>query len=391
MKIVVCGPPHSGKSVFVGSLRRYLPSESLRYIPANGDGEGDWSNNPNTIEVQSVRRKGSNDEKYMEEWKDEIVKATQSIVLVDIGGKLQDDKRRFFNACDSFIVISNDSGIRETWQTYGESLNCRCIASIDSRLEGEESISIDERGVIKGTIVGLERGKIFLQSELIRAIANKIISESGYRNVNHDEPGVWDFNKIADQLGYKTNPHDVNGTTVFYQDYNPDKAAGLRDYLEYLYQNETDRSCIKIFNSRANWVSSLAICFLSSIGVDIKYFDSRIGYIDIRRPSINDTEFDFITFSTDSKDNHTYLKAELKLNYKLTLDDYAHIELPNVCSDYPLLISGRLPNWLAASMCVAYMAIVPAIYLLQPGNGYICVWTRDNKIKLGDIIVESQY
>ena len=102
MKTIVCGPPHSGKSVFISNLVRLMPSEAFQRINANGDGEGTWSNNPNQAEVQSVRIKGTNTEKDFLFWRGLIESAVQQIVLVDIGGKLQEDKAPLFDVCDSF-------------------------------------------------------------------------------------------------------------------------------------------------------------------------------------------------------------------------------------------------------------------------------------------------
>ena len=58
MKIVFCGPPHSGKSVFINNLKENLPTDDCTIIRACPDGEGDWSNNKNQDEASRVRRKG---------------------------------------------------------------------------------------------------------------------------------------------------------------------------------------------------------------------------------------------------------------------------------------------------------------------------------------------
>ena len=59
MKTIICGPPHSGKSVFISNLVKLLPSGHYIRINANGDGEGTWSNNPNQEDVMKTRVKGS--------------------------------------------------------------------------------------------------------------------------------------------------------------------------------------------------------------------------------------------------------------------------------------------------------------------------------------------
>ena len=47
MKIIVCGPPHSGKTVFIANLIDKMPTDAYTVIRACPDGEGTWSNNKN--------------------------------------------------------------------------------------------------------------------------------------------------------------------------------------------------------------------------------------------------------------------------------------------------------------------------------------------------------
>ena len=51
MKIVFCGPPHSGKSVFIANLIDKMPTDAYTIIRACPDGEGTWSNNKNQNET----------------------------------------------------------------------------------------------------------------------------------------------------------------------------------------------------------------------------------------------------------------------------------------------------------------------------------------------------
>ena len=143
MKTIICGPPHSGKSVFISNLVRLMPSEAFQRINANGDGEGTWSNNPNQTEVRSVRIKGTNTEKDFQFWKSLIESAVQQIVLVDIGGKLQEDKAPLFEACDSFIVVSSSEDMSK-WIRFGESHGCKCIGTVLSIIDKceEEILSL---------------------------------------------------------------------------------------------------------------------------------------------------------------------------------------------------------------------------------------------------------
>ena len=108
MKTIIGGPPHSGKSVLISNLIRLMPSDSFLRINANGDGEGTWSNNPDQDEVMGVRVKTGNTPSDFATWERRILNANRDIVLIDVGGRIQDDKIRLFKAADSFITaVSN--------------------------------------------------------------------------------------------------------------------------------------------------------------------------------------------------------------------------------------------------------------------------------------------
>ena len=57
MRVVLCGPPHSGKSVLISNIINKLPSNSYEVVRATPDGEGIWSNNENQKETSLVRKK----------------------------------------------------------------------------------------------------------------------------------------------------------------------------------------------------------------------------------------------------------------------------------------------------------------------------------------------
>lgn len=85
MKIVFCGPPHSGKSVFIANLIDKLPSDGYTIIRACPDGEGTWSNNKNQNETTNVRKKGKFTKSFIEDSCKAIDNQSNKIVLVDVG------------------------------------------------------------------------------------------------------------------------------------------------------------------------------------------------------------------------------------------------------------------------------------------------------------------
>ena len=85
MKIIFCGPPHSGKSVLIDCLRKLLPSDGLFIDRIHLDGEGAWSNYPNQDMIQTVRKKQDYDIDFINQKCLELRKYDSfPIVLVDI-------------------------------------------------------------------------------------------------------------------------------------------------------------------------------------------------------------------------------------------------------------------------------------------------------------------
>lgn len=85
MKIVFCGPPHSGKSVFIANLIDKMPTDAYTIIRACPDGEGTWSNNKNQNETTNVRKKGKFTKSFIEDACKAIDNQSNKIVLVDVG------------------------------------------------------------------------------------------------------------------------------------------------------------------------------------------------------------------------------------------------------------------------------------------------------------------
>ena len=184
MKIILCGPPHSGKSVFLCNLIVRTPNDLRATIRACPDGEGTWSNNPNQKETSNVRIKGEFTRYFVESCCKEIDRQTNKIVFVDVGGKRTIVNEQIFKHCDAFIVISNNKDEAKEWLKFGRSLGLECIGCLESSLEGKEKVvEIEpyekEKTYLKGRIVGLERGKILEDSIVLDKFALMIMQKCG--------------------------------------------------------------------------------------------------------------------------------------------------------------------------------------------------------------------
>lgn len=383
MKTIICGPPHSGKSVFLSNLVRLMPTDSFQRIMANGDGEGTWSNNPDQVDVKNVRTKSGNTPEEFSNWKKRIIKATQDIVLIDIGGRLQDDKIPLFEASDSFIVVSNNEDDIVSWINFGESHGCRCIGTILSFVDGfhHDEICATEP-FFKGKIAGLERGHQIIGSKVLRGIADTIVCESNYRTPKAPKEGCLDFFDIGKKLGFAKTWIAHNGVEVNNIFFDIHKARVLYDYLVDTYQKN---ACYKLFGAKVNWVACIAAICLGNKALDnLEFYDEWTdSYISPHILSLidnpNNKDLDIKVISQEDG---------IRLNFKnkcvdLDVNEFKNYHLPVIDESKPLLISGRFPNWFTVSVLNSYKN--PVKYLHVPGIGFYCV-ESDNLNDLGSII-----
>ena len=121
---------------------------------------------------------------------------------------------------------------------------------------------------------------------------------------------------------------------------------------------------------------------LTEMGIEVATYNQRNGNMTpIRRLK----EEDEISFSSEAPILYTklesresvFLDIDIMGDGILTDEEYAQIKMPVIDDEKALYVSGKLPNWLMASICVSSGA--REIYVFEPGNGYTCVKSDDEK------------
>jgi len=376
-KTIFCGPPHSGKSVFIANLIRYLPYDSYVRINANGDGEGTWSNNSDQDEVMRTRHKTGNTPADFARWTKRIRQVRSDIVLIDVGGRILEDKVPMFEAADCFVIISSDVSMVEAWRDFGESHGCRCLAIIESCLEGEEEICLDD-GIIRARMSGLERGVCINDSKVLRAVAERLIEISGYR---HEE--VLDFYSIGKFLGCSTSWTTTKGETVECIHFPLEKAGQIQEYLSTLWHNSYS---YKIMNLKVNWVGVIAAqCLCRGSLSNISFYDEWTDrYLRPCKLRVSNECTQGLDFSIEETDRSVFLKVGNPID-EINTDNFHQYILPEINEEKPLFLSGRFPVWFTVSILGSYSSSEQ--YFHQPGNHYICVKASDST-QLGKVVNE---
>lgn len=268
-RVVICGPPHSGKSVFLANLQSRLPVEHHMLIFGAPDGEWHWSNQADQGLVKELRHKGQ----FSSEWCGGIIGAIQSaqqrLVLVDTGGKRLPPNDEIFSSCDGFIVISSSPEEMVEWRKYGEAQGCQCMAELDSVLQGTSELYPDRGdGIIRGRISGLERGQT-VESPVLNAIASRLCQVIKVNAEMTEAEFVANINgaKLVDYLGITDRSDPYLGVRPWHT------ASALR-LTAVARQPET----VRIWNIRASF---LTCAFASALPGKVELFGVSEGYVQL--------------------------------------------------------------------------------------------------------------
>jgi len=341
-RVVVCGPPHSGKSVFLANLQRLLPSEHYMLIFGAPDGEWHWSNEADQGLVQNLREK----KKFSKDWCGEIVTAIQSaeqrLVLVDTGGKRLPPNDEIFSSCDAFIIISSLPEEVIEWKKYGESYGCQCLAELDSVLHGASELYTD-RGddIIRGRIAGLERGQT-VESPVLDVIANRLrgVIEANAEMTEAELLANINGAKLVDHLGI-TDPSDP------YLGVRPWHTMPALRLTAAARRLET----VRIWNVRASFLSC---AFAAALPGKVELFGVSEGYV--RLPEVtpaDDGAGDGLEWETTELAEYTLV--EYRKRGFFTREMLASAVPPTVNSRKGVVLStDGPPVWLDATIVRSY-------------------------------------
>lgn len=165
--VVIGGPPHSGKSVFIQALRKKLNeidstsfTQNVFIIRACPDGEGDWFGDIPADQGKTIRFPGVFTDDFAIQVASDIENTalTKNIVIVDVGGKLDQKNNLIFSKCNSGIVVSNNKTDISKWVGAFELTELKTLATIHSVLDGETKVL--SLSPLEVQISNLDRNKI---------------------------------------------------------------------------------------------------------------------------------------------------------------------------------------------------------------------------------------
>lgn len=186
IKVVLCGPPQSGKSCLREGLKQAIGSIAGAPYPyvitACPDGEGAWFSEAARRDPELARRlKDEYKAKFTLEFAQKaagwVRSANLPINIIDVGGKMTDENRLIMREATHAVILAGDKGKDEVskWEEFCRNLNLCIIANLYSDYEGSEDKIENEYPILSGSVHQLKRGEDVSSRPMIQALARLLV------------------------------------------------------------------------------------------------------------------------------------------------------------------------------------------------------------------------
>lgn len=366
MVVIVCGPAHSGKSVFFVALKKELPREGTHLFRACPDGEGTWSQLSDEHVAQELRHKG----KFTPEFVAWVVESIRNLkqwiplVLVDVGCIRSQQNETIFRECDAFAVLCRQDKAeeKEMWERFGLELGLQPVASFDSSLEGEDRID-EEKPVLRGLATGLIREDRAIQSPAARALADVLIEKSGVlewaaankRQEGERKMATINLNQLAEGIGVLSVDREitdrVTGRKKVVKSFNW-SAGDLQPACRAAGEYATEQEVMLDGGAPAFLYSALAHAVHPApvYTADPKLADGKLFIPDL---PLDGQGNELLNWKIEEREEHTFVDFSIPGDI-FDESNLARIVLPAVCPTKGLVISGRGPIYLHAAVTRSY-------------------------------------
>ncbi len=190
VKLVLCGPPQSGKTCLREGLRwaimGYLNAPYPYPISACPDGETAgmqeiYGRDPKLARDIKQGYKGVITPAYACQKAQEIENADGSLNIIDIGGLASDENKLIVKQCTHAVILAGNYRQKSyqeywaEWTTFCEDLDVPVIAKIHSDYYATIDRIDPDLSLLTGTIHRLSRGEDVRDRPMIRALADLVV------------------------------------------------------------------------------------------------------------------------------------------------------------------------------------------------------------------------
>ena len=406
IKIVVGGPPHSGKSVFINGLTHILGDDNAYLFNATPDGEGEWLhrhyNNP---EVAKLRQKGSFTPKFVMDCQRKISDWDGPLMIIDIGGKPSMENAQIIKGATHAIILASDLSKVTKWRGFFEAQHIPIIAKLHSNYSKSRDIQLPQDSNsdhITGMVHHLERGESPTDRETIKQVAG-YITDLVDGNLAYQEAHInrktSPFEVLVSDIARRVSNETIDSTVVTQDGQSRliQSQKMLRSAIPEIYKiTQTYKNRPVWLRGPLNsWESTAMTLALEEAGsTDVRLF-SPDGYVAVKAlpesEALDHKWWDepVIQGKIEDKPIYSIHNTAHFANNPVMPDDLKKMTIPKLPEDAIVIISSQGPNWLKASIASGYKGKVSSIATFKPGEGATVVWSTD-KDALGGRIFTNE-
>lgn len=188
MKIVLCGPPHAGKSCFRYGIKEAINSIQnapyAYFITGCPDGEGSWFQETASKYLEEAKEykkqyKSKFTPEFVELISDAVKDCSEPLTLIDVGGIIDTANEKICKFATHAVILFKEIADLKAWREFCKKLNLTIIAEIRSDYHSAKDKVIDKGcdGCYRGSVHHLERGDLSIATRpTIKKLA-QVISE----------------------------------------------------------------------------------------------------------------------------------------------------------------------------------------------------------------------
>lgn len=353
--VFIGGPPHSGKSILSARLTRALRLRQIEHylLRASPDGEGSWLYSTETARAAELRQRAKTDwTTWLSARLAQDVTNRQLPLLVDGGGKITDEVRAIAERCTHAIVIAAQPAACEEWAAFVASCGLAPIALLQSVIDGIDT-SIQANGVLRGTITGLTNdrrsdGPTF--HALLDALTERFDRPPESLFATH--AAATDIDLVL-HIERPIFPLPAHG---------PDRPWLVAE-LPTLLANVPAGVPLAIYGVGPIWLLAALACHAAPERCAL--FDARSGWVEtltLRPGAPGDATL--LRIDPTLTDAAVRLHIDIPGSY-FAVERLPDLALPALPPARGVIIDGKLPTWLAATIARSYAAH-PWVALYQP-------------------------
>jgi len=189
IKVVLGGPPRSGKSVLRQGLKDAIISQSGNaiyplVITACPDGEGAWfqeaaANNSELAAECKQRYKGKFTPEFVEMRAEQVQKCVMLISIIDIGGLVDPFNETICASATHAVLLSRTEEQFLEWEVFCGKLKLEVIGKLISDYHATEDLVHHTEVGLRGRVHHLERGEDVSARPAIVALAELLLRVCG--------------------------------------------------------------------------------------------------------------------------------------------------------------------------------------------------------------------